>query len=282
MADNIGVGIGIAAGASAVTALIMSVIYKQQVKPLFKEGDRPVGFLEFFSIINWFKILYYFLPYALFLFGVIYDGLVRKIKFFPAGFVGLAAVYLNSSISWLTGGSYEDKDICGIPGMSKWGSDITPQNIVFTTSVLSYIASYITSGDPTNSAYAGSAWAGVFAVWLLQTGIFNAQECYSGKLWFLTFGNSIATRIVPPLIGLASGMLWGGLAGWGFSNLKGDDAGVGLSSEAKQSLTQTSGPAMASTSGTAGAGKCSPTSDDDQFVCEAYKNGELVTSTIVE
>jgi hypothetical protein len=76
-------------------------------------------------------------------------------------------------------------------------------------------------------------------------------------------------------------MLIGGLSGYGFSTLKGDTAGVGISSEAKQSLAS-GGPAMAPTSGTAGAGKCSPTDSDDQFVCEAYKNGELVTSTIVE
>ncbi len=74
-------------------------------------------------------------------------------------------------------------------------------------------------------------------------------------------------------------MLIGGLAGYGFSYLQGDTAGVGISSEAKQNL---GGPAMAPTSGTPGAGKCSSTDSDDQFVCEAYKNGELVTSTIVE
>ena len=32
---------------------------------------------------------------------------------------------------------------------------------------------------------------------------------------------------------------------------------------------------------TSGNGKCLPPNDEDQFVCEAYRNGELVTSTIV-
>jgi hypothetical protein len=30
------------------------------------------------------------------------------------------------------------------------------------------------------------------------------------------------------------------------------------------------------------AGQSQPVDDNDQFVCEAYKDGELVTSTIVE
>jgi len=34
--------------------------------------------------------------------------------------------------------------------------------------------------------------------------------------------------------------------------------------------------------GTPGVGTCSAPNDQDQFVCEAYKNGELITETVVE
>ena len=163
--------------------------------------------------------------------------------------------------------------------MSKIGSDIAPQNITFASAVLSYIASYI-SASQSDSQYSGIAWAGVFSVWLLQTIIFNVSDCMSSKTyWFLTGGNNIAKRIVPPFLGLATGMLYGGLAGYGISTL-GGNVGIGIAQQ--QSLVGGKGPAMAPTSGTAGAGTCSPTNNDDQFVCEAYKNGELVTSTIVE
>lgn len=282
MADSIGTGgiIGIAVGASALTALVMSLVYGAQVKPLFSAGPRPVGFLEYFSIVNWFKILYYFLPYALFLFGVVYDGLLRKIIFFPSGFIGLANVYLNSMLSYLvTKTSSDDLDICGIPGMTKWGSGIAPQNILFTSTVLSYIASYV-SASQTNSAYSGAAWGGMFAVWALQVGAYYSNSCYTNRSvagWVFP----VLGSITPPLYALFGGMLVGGGSGALISKYVGGNVGTGISSDAKQSLTS-SGPAMGSTAGATGAGKCSSTDSDDQFVCEAYKNGELVTSTIVE
>jgi len=277
-----GVAVGISLGSVAVTLLIVGGIYYVKGVPVtYEGGPRLTGFFETFSLVNWFKILYYFLPYGLFLFGVIYDGLVRKIKFFPAGFIGLAAMAATRILTGWTNGGVIDKDICGVPGMSGWGSDVAPQNIVFTSTVLSYLASYITASQ-SDSSYSGAAWAGVFAVWILQLIMFNVHNCGPSKSWWLTFNSDIAKKFVPPFVGLALGMLVGGLTGWRISTLSGDSTGIGLSSEQKQTLTQTSGPAMAPTSGTAGAGKCSPTGDDDQFVCEAYKNGELVTSTIVE
>lgn len=277
-----GGAVGIAFGASAVTLLIAGGIYYGTRVPFtYESGPRTSGFLDSFSLVNWFKVLYYFLPYGLFLFGVIYDGLVRRIKFFPAGFVGLAIMAITRMITGATTGGITDKDICGVPGMSGWGSDIAPQNIVFTTTVLSYLASYI-SASQSDSSYSGSAWAGVFSVWILQAYRFYKDDCNLSHRWWFTGGDATWSKFVPSFIGLLLGMLVGGLSGYGFSNLQGDSAGVGISSEAKQSLGKTGGPAMAPTSDTAGAGKCSPTGDDDQFVCEAYKNGELVTSTIVE
>lgn len=282
---GIGPVIGITVGAIAATVLVMNLIYMKQVKPLYPEGPRePGGFLQYFSIINWFKVLYYFLPYSLFLFGIIYDGLVRKIKFFPAGFVGLGAVLINHLLSLATregGNASIDNDLCGIPGMNGWGSKIAPQNITFATAVLSYLASYITSTQ-SDSQYSGIAWAGVFIVWIIQTIVFNRSDCYKYKQtgWLWTSGNEMVSRIAPPLLGLFSGMFWGGLSGWLIGTYVGVGPGVDVTQQ--QSLLGGKGPAMAPTSGTAGAGKCSPTDSDDAFVCEAYKNGELVTSTIVE
>lgn len=270
---------------STIGVVILAVLAKfvyVGFNPAYPAGPTTETIFKF-SLINWFRVLYYFLPYGLFLFGTIYDGLVRKIKFFPAGFIGLGVVLLNHSLSNFlsrSGVGSIDSDVCGIPGMSTWGSDFAPQNISFTATVLSYIAAYITNSQ-TDSSYTGSAWAGVFAVWFLQLIAFNWNGCDTSKRdgWtFIVFPK--AEKFIPPILGLMSGLLWGGLSGYLISKyVTGDTAGVGLASEAKQSL---GGPAMAPTSGTPGAGKCSSTDSDDQFVCEAYKNGELVTSTIVE
>lgn len=251
-------------------------------------GKGLTGGVGSFPIVNWFKVLYYFLPYSLFLFGIIYDGLVRKIKFFPAGFVGLLAVSLSWIISrGVYGAPVIDTDICGLPGMSEYGSNLAPQNILFTSTVMSYIASYI-SATQSDSAYSGAAWGGVGIVFIIQLIGYYLNKCYESKIvsgvggvkvnnWIVQFAS-----FVPPVIGLVLGMLIGGLSGYGFSTLKGDTSGIGISSEAKQSMVGGSSPANAPTSGTPGVGKCSSTDSDDQFVCEAYKNGELVTSTIVE
>jgi hypothetical protein len=282
-----GTVVGIALG-SSIGTLLLAVFFTRLLKlPVaYPAGAPTITLMEKFSILNWFRVLYYFLPYALFLFGIIYDGLIRKIMFFPAGFIGLGAVLLNHSISLMAGsgaiGGATDKDICGIPGMSAWGSDLTPQNIVFASSVLSYIASYITTTQ-SDIQYTGIAWAGVFAVWLIQTIMFNLNGCDTSKPngWFFAGSGTVYSKIIPPLIGLASGLLWGGLSGYLIATF-GGNVGSGVDITQQQSVIGGKGPAMAPTSGVAGAGKCSPTEDGDQFVCEAYKNGELVTSTIVE
>lgn len=280
------IGVGSTVGLIALASFLKIIFVGYS--PAFQAGPPTKNVFDF-SFVNWFRVLYYFLPYGLFLFGVIYDGLIRKIKFFPAGFVGLGAVLINHLLSLTFGKIYgiadpvsTDADKCGVPGMSGWGSFIAPQNITFASTVLSYIASYI-SASQSDSQYSGIAWSGVFGVFILQAIIFNASDCMSSKsYWFLTSGNDILKRIVPPFLGLATGMLYGGLAGYGISTL-GGGLGGGIDVSQQQSLLGGGkGPAMAPTSGTAGAGTCSPTNNDDQFVCEAYKNGELITSTIVE
>lgn len=271
-------GIGVTVGVATVV-LIGGLIVGLKIPTAYAEGKPLFEATQYFSLINWFRIMYYFLPYGLFLFGVIYDGLVRKIKFFPAGFIGLLAVYANYLFSGILTGTRDvvDADMCGIPGMSRTGSVISPQNVLFSTTVLSYIAGYITSTQ-SDSAYSGAAWGGVGIGFIINLIMYYTNNCFGdGSKWKGSFGFSG----MPLVYGLLGGMLIGGGSGALIANFGGADVGIGLSSEAKQTLS-TSGPAMAPTSGTPGAGKCSPTGDDDQFVCEAYKNGELVTSTIVE
>jgi hypothetical protein len=282
MADNtVPIVIGsIASGAVGALLLSRYVFYPKAVPPAYSPGSRGIDFGQYTSLITWFKVLGYFLPYGLFLFGVIYDGLVRKIKFFPAGFTGLVAVYMNWAVSSLLGNAVPDTDACGIPGMSTTGSNIAPQAMVFNVTVMSYLASYITATNLDDTQFVGLSWVGVAAVVLVGILQYWLNDCANriGGWKFTLFGNT-----TPLLLATMFGMSIGGGIGFVFSKyVTGDSAGVGITSEQKQTLTQTSGPAMAPTSDTAGAGKCSPTGDDDQFVCEAYKNGELVTSTIVE
>lgn len=260
----------------AAVTIVVSIIAGRFGKPIASAvGATGIG--------NWFKVLYYFLPYSLFLFGVIYDGLMRKINFFPAGFFGLAAVMLNWAISrFWTGGPVIDGDTCGLPGLSRTGSNLAPQNIVFASTVMSYIATYI-SVTQSDAGYSSAAWGGFGFVFIAQVVAYYMNKCYDSKIstgppvvnnWIVP-GGSFGPPLAGVLLGLAIGSLTGGLIG----GLGKGNVGDGISSDTKQSLTS-GGPVTAPAS--SGGGKCSPTDSDDQFVCEAYKNGELVTSTIVE
>lgn len=274
------VGISLVAGASIALGLSKFIFYPKAVPQQYTAGPRGIPFGQFTSLFTWFKVLWYFLPYALFLFGVIYDGLVQKIKFFPSGFVGLLAVYANWLISTLLNGGTTvlDQDVCGIPGMSSSGSNVAPQALLFNVTVMSHIASYI-SASQSDSSYSALSWLGVAVVTLIGIAQYQVNDCYNRSSgWRFTF----IGWFTPLVLAVAAGLLIGGLSGYGISTISGDSVGIGISSEAKQTLTSGKGPALAPTTDTAGAGKCSPTGDDDQFVCEAYKNGELVTSTIVE
>jgi hypothetical protein len=75
------IGIGVTLGVAVLLQFFK--VLTVGFLPAYSEGATTKTVFDF-SFINWFKILYYFLPYGLFLFGVIYDGLIRKIKFFPA------------------------------------------------------------------------------------------------------------------------------------------------------------------------------------------------------
>jgi hypothetical protein len=215
-----------------------------------------------------FYILYYFLPYALFLFGFVADGITRQLQYAPAGIMGLIMVYVNYTIARFTGGNTVDTDFCGIPGLSRLGSDVMPQSILFVSTIMSYIAAYVTTINPTPGSSANwPAWTAVFALFLIQWGILWKSNC-SGFIYGLPLAAFGA---------LALGLAVGGGAGAGFAS---------LAVTGKVDAPTTTGGGLGGIGPTApktpGVGTCSPPNDQDQFVCEAYKNGELITTTIAE
>jgi hypothetical protein len=231
-------------------------------------GEEGVAsrFFRFFppitgSLTNGFRILYYFLPYALFIAGALIDITTTRIQFFPAGITGFVAVLVNYLASTFIKGPVTDRDMCGIPGLSALGSDIMPQSAVFNLTTLSYIASYITIKQGifgVNKIW--PAWGVYAAVALINSLVIGMSGCYPD-------GMAFAQKIIAALV-YSTGA--GAIGAW----------------VASERLPSSSDPGSASSSGSSipvapGAGTCSAPNDQDQFVCEAYKNGQLVTSTIV-
>lgn len=214
-----------------------------------------------------FKILYYFLPYSLFLFAAMSDLIVQEIHFFPGALISTVLVILNHLLARATTGIAQDTDICGIPGLSRVGSNLVPQSILFVTSLMSYIAGYVLNRNQT-LAYPLMGLAG--GVSLIQLSVIN-QQC-GADLYY--FGTLPASMFAIAIGGLA------GFAGYFVSKYVNVTSGADTAQNSVLgSKSPITGPPA---SKTPGVGTCSAPNDQDQFVCEAYKNGQLVTSTIVE
>ena len=173
------------------------------------------------AIVTAGKTLYYFIPYSLFLFGIIYDTINGKIKYFPAGFIGLIAVFLNYlSSSFLYSGYtflQKDLDICGIPGMSTLWSRLSPQNILFSSTILSYITFTNVTNDP-GSLSATLSGISLLLVFLLQWLMYYLNKCGVNSDPRFVFAEYPYMAAFPPVFALIGGLLFGGLSGWLITN----------------------------------------------------------------
>jgi hypothetical protein len=243
-----------------------------------------------------FKILYYFLPYSLILYSFVNDIILGTSMYWPAPLLGLGAGFLNTFVSkLLTGNVSIESDLCGIPGLTTvMPSFFAPQLIVVSGTILAYIASFNTSikNQSTTLPFMSidASWILFAAVIILQGSVLYTSKCLGGY-YFPQFGGILAI-----LIGIAIALVVGGGTGAGFATLPffAKPAGVsptllgpggtqrcpdGLPPDANGSCDRSSG---LGSSKDPNVGTCSAPNDQDQFVCEAYKNGELVTSTITE
>lgn len=187
------------------------------------------------------------------------------------------------------------------------------------TSVASSTASYInitgsiSSVSPSPMTRIGASWGLALAVIFFQSiSLLTTPGCLT-NMGFpsrgpVPFGVSGGVSV---LIAIAAGMLVGGLFGWGFAKLPITQPSYTVSTSATPNVnpfgsTQSKGPGFvreqfqlgsglgeipAVSGGQGGqvpvdiaksSGAVTPGESSDQFVCEAYKNGQLVTSTLIE
>jgi hypothetical protein len=281
-------------------------------------------------------IIHYFLPYGLVIL-VLFSDIMSQL---PQGvwsiLIGFAAVWLNSMFK---NPNLVMNDLCEIPGFKSWSSTMIPQSLLFVSTVVFYLASFVTvtsnaslsqtsttasvggSGfaysatgsvstmSPSPSARIGATWGLAIAIVLFQAiGLVMTPGCLTEMRAFGNFSAAIAI-----LIGLGIG----GGAGAGFASQSftqpsylvtpqgGSQIIIPATGIPTPSSTQAKGPGfvreqfqlgtglgempMASAGGQGGipvdiaksSGAVTPGESSDQFVCEAYKNGQLVTSTLV-
>ena len=225
--------------------------------------------------------LFLYLPSSLVLFGFMADAIQQEFRYSIASLIGIASVFVNTLFGQLLklvltapASVFTVGAGCTVPGFEAFESVFAAQGIVLPASIFTYF--FIDFGlNRTPSENIGVA-ATFLTFLLLQLTVMGFSGCLTKYYW----GNSFATIIMSLLFGAITGSIgWGVVNGISPTRLP---SGVPVSSSSSSTPTKKPlGPGGTPFySSTPSVGTCSAPNDDDQMVCEAYKNGELVTSSI--
>ena len=256
------------------------------------------------NLFGYINILVLYIPLSLLLAGFAPDIVSQKFKYSLISISGIFAVLLNRILSsgimtYITGEPTRLtaavakfgtdpvvlKDIniifakyrnaysgCSVPGFEFFESALVPQSLVLLSTMYTFLMfDTLLSDGPKNVNGLTGAFLLLIAV---QTYFNSTNGCFDPG--FFVYGDSPLIRGAGMLASLFLISLLCGGAGYGIKKSLPSDA---TSSTGNKSLL--GGVVAPSNSGLI-ATKDVGISDQDQFVCDAYKNGELVTSTIVE
>jgi len=237
------------------------------------------------------KFIFY-IPVALLLFGAIADVISQTFKFSIGSLVGVLALTLNGFIGMFLatktvsevvqavaaataldeyGNPVENnpfngggRDFCSFPGLENFDNKYAPQNILVTTAVMFYYM--IGEWDSGNSQRTVVPGVSLFITVAAQIGIMYSSGCLDP--WW------------SPFVAIAGGIASGGI---GYGIVKAINKN-NLPFIANQSSTTTPGgfgavEAPVDATKPADGSKCAEANGDD-FVCDLYKNGELITTTV--
>jgi len=229
----------------------------------------------FFAIVN-------FIPFGFITFGFIADIIGQDFRYSIASIVGLIAIVVNFFIALMTGKSvvWEAQGQerpgpawCMIPGLEKFENKRMPMSIVSSWSILTYYLIFALTNRDLSSNVSILSSIGLLSITQLAT--FYGSDCS------MFYEDSSTWRILSLLLGIGIGA-----SGWGvvsslypsqapFPNTKehmlsGPGWDGSVQSPVFQKLTPRTGA------------QCSKdhSEEGDEFVCEAYKNGQLVTEKI--
>lgn len=243
--------------------------------------------IEIANLISRFlMILYYFLPYGVFTFGILTDILTNQLEFSPASFAGLTAVLLNFAVSKIfpsetTSTSPPQKTpispFCEIPGLAFLSSNIIPQSMTFVLTTIAYIATYISRSSISNGSinfavdpnYRYPAWILYFVVGGIQWIILSSNECITDKTF--KFGKGLTS-----FLSFAAPLAYGGALG----AIGGAVLGPKASAAPPSGVPVLGGATPPTTTPTVGT--CAAGSSDGEFICESFENGKLKRSVLTE
>jgi len=249
---------------------------QKTISELQKASTEPSAASKWIS--TYLRQLFLYLPNALVLFGFIMDSINQEFRYSLASVIGICSVFVNwlgsKLVSLFVTNPVSHSIIaaqCTVPGFESLESFFSPQGIVLPSAIFTYLL--IDLGFHRNpSKNAGTAIL-MFAFLLAQSIVMIWNGCF--KSYY--FSSSYITILAGMLVGAFSG--WMGWIGVRYGAPQRLPSGAGSISPSSNAPMKN--PLGAPSSGTPDVGTCSPPNDQDQFVCEAYKDGEVVTSTIV-
>lgn len=268
----------IAASSTAVSAveIVFGIIGALTVAAGLIYASRGIGGFQYASIFAM------YLPVTYVLVGILVDIVAQQYRVSAASLTAIIAVIFNkvaSSIvtNYMGGTTQKIQELiaqngdmstlytrvyqgCTVPGFENLESILAPQSLVIIfTLFFFFLIDILASGSGQSVAGLGGITAAAVVV---QLAFIHTNGCLTGSYYWM---NSIVTPII---LSILIGGVVGGL-GWTANHF------ISGSNTVTEGFTSVLPKVGSSTSGSSG-------SDDNQFVCEAYKNGELVTSTITE
>lgn len=244
------------------------------------EGMISVGKSFVFAITN-------FIPFGLITFGFIADMIGQEYRYSIGSILGIAVIIVNSFLARLvepafglppvtsTGTSDSGGGWCMIPGLEHLENRVTPMNFVSSAAILTYYLIFAAQNRPLSQNT---------SIIMISVLIPAAQFL---SFWLSGCSAYYAQGSIGKFLAIVLGIAAGAITYWVISSTFPQSApfGYGLKNPVTPSAGwQSSGP-VAPPPGIGGpqtGAKCSAanTDDDNAYVCEAYKNGVLVTEKI--
>jgi hypothetical protein len=252
-------------------------------------GFTTFKFLSSLGIPQTGTKLIYYIPVALLSFGVIADIISQTFKFSIGSLVGVVAMIANGLVGMgvpkgapaavaqavtsaldeygnpvennpFRGGGSE---LCSFPGLEKFDNKWAPQNILVTTAIMFYyMIGEWESGNVDRTVVPGIA---LLATVLGQIGTMYSSGCLD-PIW-------------SPAVAIVGGAVFG-IGGYHLVKAVSGGSTPFIANQTTKTAGGFSGTeAPVDATKPADGSKCAEANGDD-FVCDLYKNGELITTTV--
>jgi hypothetical protein len=272
-----GYEIGLITLSSVIGALILYAIFRQ---PSVNSGISSGIYGLIYTISN-------FLPYGILLFGFFADVVGQEFRYSIASLTGLLAILVNYGLKSVlervfTGAPVgttvvDERGWCTLPGLEFLESRATPMSIVSSSAIITYLLIFAWIQRPAMDNIAISVLLPIILIVQMFTFHFSGCSPYYNTS-SLMGGFSLAI-LIGTIIGVS---MWAGI-NFGAPQYS------PFAEFSPNTMTSPGAGGLQSTKGVGGSknatgGKCSQVSgsadDNNAYVCEAYKNGQLVTQTI--